>query len=161
MADSYRFQSVESHPQELSRASADLLTAAEREAAEIVAAARADVHRTVLKAHHDLLALSAQVETTIELLEGRDRDTHPPRISGRQAASNLLSEAHAGLDALSSEPRVIDTFVPDVWASIPERRRSAGSRWRIRGSRRRRRGLRRLAAHDSLPRRSLARPLSS
>ena len=119
MADSYRFQSVESHPQELSRASADLLTAAEREAAEIVAAARADVHRTVLKAHHDLLALSAQVETTIELLEGRDRDTHPPRISGRQAASNLLSEAHAGLDALSSEPRVIDTFVPDVWASIP------------------------------------------
>jgi hypothetical protein len=90
------------------RASEALLTAAERDAGEIVACARAQVQQTILKAQQELLALNAQVRTTMERLEGRDYGLQDGRLP---AASRVLREAHAQLEALSIEPRAMGVVV--------------------------------------------------
>jgi hypothetical protein len=102
MAQQFGLRRVEPRSPDATPASAALLAAAERDAGEIVASARAEVQRTILRAQQELLALNAQVRTTLERLDGRDERREQGRAGGGPfAASQVLTEAHAQLDALS------------------------------------------------------------
>ena len=106
MAQQFGLRRVEPRSPDATPASEALLAAAERDAGEIVASARAEVQRTILRAQQELLALNAQVRTTLERLDGRDERREQGRAgSGRFAASRVLTEAHAQLDALSIDAR--------------------------------------------------------
>jgi hypothetical protein len=106
MAQQFGLRRVESRSPDATPASEALLAAAERDAGEIVASARAEVQRTILRAQQELLALNAQVRTTLERLDGRNEWREQGRAgSGPFAASRVLTEAHAQLDALSMDAR--------------------------------------------------------
>ena len=102
MAQQFGLRRVAPPSPDVTRAAQALLVAAERDASEIVAAARADVQRTILKAEQELLALNAQVRTTVERLEG---SVGEGRDTGLLDASLVLREAQAQLQTLSIEPR--------------------------------------------------------
>jgi hypothetical protein len=98
----------------LARLREDLLAAADRESGEIVAAARAEVRRAILKARRELVVLNAQVRATIDMGQSRHDDRriagapelHVPAdvlTSARHGAWRVLHEARPDLDALASE----------------------------------------------------------
>jgi hypothetical protein len=96
-----------------------LLAVAERDAAEIVASARVEIARTILKARHELVVLTSQLEAGIELTREPVDQISP----GRQAASDarrdllqVLHEARPDLGALSSAVRMIG-FKPPITAA--------------------------------------------
>jgi len=101
MLEQIRPRRFESQTPGLTHASIELLKAAERDAGEIVASARGDVQRIVLKAQQELLALNAQVRTTINRFEGG-------REGGLIEGSLVLREARRELEALSAEPRPLN-----------------------------------------------------
>jgi hypothetical protein len=112
MAQQFGLRRVEPRSSAATSASDALLAAAERDAGEIVGTARAEVQRTILKAQQELLALNAQVRTTLERLDGRDQRREQRRPEGAPfAASRVLREAHAQLDALSIDTRPIGVVV--------------------------------------------------
>jgi hypothetical protein len=107
MFEYIRPQRFEPHSPDLTQASRELLKAAERDAGEIVAAARADVQRRVLKAQQELLALNAQVRTTINRFEGG-------RNGSLLEGSLVLREARRELEALSAERRPMNVVATET-----------------------------------------------
>jgi hypothetical protein len=111
---------------ELARLRDEVRGSAEREAMEIVTAARRDVRQRVMEARRELLVLSAQVqaalgeagatpEPTALLNRGRDDDRSigeasaytDPVFAPEEAVKGMLDEARADMDALVEEARTV------------------------------------------------------
>ena len=71
------------------------------------------MQRTVLKAQQELLALNAQVRTTMDGLEGSRRTGRWDDGEGPLASSMVLRDARAELEALSGDPSTAAVVVTD------------------------------------------------
>ena len=98
---------------QLERLHDQILAAAERDAAKIVSATRADIRRRLVEARRDLLALASQVRV---VTEGREDpnvrgdiagDAHDRLLSARHDVRRLLDEARPDLEKLSEEARAL------------------------------------------------------
>jgi ketosteroid isomerase-like protein len=128
---------------ELARLRDEVRLAAEREALDIVTAARRDVRRIVVEARRELLVLTAQLHASIEgadpaslqpggshasesagfaahLDAGRSIEalgaTRDAVLDARREVRNVLDEARAEIEALAAEAR---TPLPEFPASLP------------------------------------------
>lgn len=93
-------------------ATRELVSSAEREAAAIVAAATADIDRTIVESQQRLHLVAAQTQAMLDLLHAREREGRISRglgaepedaTSAQQSLSSVMQASHAELDVLSSE----------------------------------------------------------
>jgi hypothetical protein len=118
--DAWRAQS-----HELARRRDDVLAAADRESGEIVANARAEVRRIVLKARRDLLILNAQVQAAVGTGETGSLELAAPEpttsatTSTAPGAWRVLHEARPELDALSAEAGAFRADLMQLQLSAP------------------------------------------
>ena len=115
-------------PAKHSSVSHDLLAAAEGDAAEIVARARVEIARALLKARHDLVVLTSQLDAGLDLAHERDGETSPGQQAAADARRDLLQtlhEARPDLGALAAAVRVIAGKPQALGIS------AAALRWRI------------------------------
>ena len=94
----------------LARMREEVLTAADREAKDIVSTARADIRRILLKARRDLLVLAAQVRAAGRL--GEPDDT--PETIALLPADDLSQAGDALISARHDVRRVLDETRPDL-----------------------------------------------
>ena len=127
---------------ELTRLRDQVRQAAEREALDIVTAARRDVRRIVVEARRELLVLTAQLHASVEVADQaalqaggplaepgvftRQLDTmggiealgatREAVLGARREVRNVLDEARAEIEALAAEAR---TPLPELATSLP------------------------------------------
>jgi hypothetical protein len=94
----------------LARMREEVLTAADREARDIVSSARADVRRILLKARRDLLVLAAQVRAAGRLGDADDT----PETVNLLPADDLGQASHTLTSARHDVRRVLDESRPEL-----------------------------------------------
>lgn len=94
----------------LARMREEVLTAADREAKDIVSTARADIRRILLKARRDLLVLAAQVRAAGRLGEAE----HTPETVAFLPADDLSQAGQALTSARHDVRRVLDESRPEL-----------------------------------------------
>lgn len=146
LLDQYRQQRAAwlAQADELVRMREEVRQAAEREALEIVTAARSDVRRIIVEARRNLLVLTAQLHAAVEatdapglqmpgfaaLLNDPERDrvdsaagpqdiTRDVVLEARKGVRSVLDEARAEIEALSAEAPAAVAAISSGAATLP------------------------------------------
>jgi hypothetical protein len=124
LIDDYRQeqQAVRLHARELARLRGEVLSAADREAAEIVVTARANIRRIIVSARHDLLELAEQVQIisgvhgepdayqtpALERLGlGQGADSPDRLLGARHDVRRVIEEVRPELESLAKQALVV------------------------------------------------------